>query len=98
MKLVLFNNFVPGVMKGDRVVDVSSVVSDIPRINAQTLMSGLIGSFSQYRSALERAVAISRRHDGDGDGERKARRGSSGIRCCHGDNRLTAGEGRQHQG
>jgi 2-keto-4-pentenoate hydratase/2-oxohepta-3-ene-1,7-dioic acid hydratase in catechol pathway len=59
MKLVLFNNFVPGVMKGDRVVDVSSVVSDIPRINAQTLMSGLIGSFSQYRSALERAVADS---------------------------------------
>ena len=59
MKLVLFNDFVLGVMKGDRVVDVSSVVSDIPHINAQTLMSGLIERFSQYRSALEQAVSNS---------------------------------------
>ncbi len=59
MKLVLFNDFVLGVMKGDRVVDVSRVVSDIPHINAQTLMSGLIERFSQYRSALEQAVSNS---------------------------------------
>ena len=57
MKLVLFNDFVPGVLKGARVVDVSSVVDDIPHINAQTLMSGLIERFDQYRDALESAVA-----------------------------------------
>ena len=56
MKLVLFNDFVPGVLKGDRVVDVSSVVSDIPHINGQTLMSGLIERFDQYRGALQGAT------------------------------------------
>ena len=53
MKLVLFNDYIPGVLKGDRVVDVSSVVSDIPHINGQTLMAGLIERFDQYRGALE---------------------------------------------
>ena len=56
MKLVLFNDFVPGVLKGDRVVDVSSVVADIPRIGPQSLMSGLIERFGHYRPALERAA------------------------------------------
>lgn len=56
MKLVLFNEFVPGVLKGDRVVDVSSVVKDIPHISPQTLMNGLIEKFVQYRPALERTV------------------------------------------
>ena len=50
MKLVLFNDFVPGVLKGDRVVDVSDAVADIPRVNGQTLMSGLIERFDQYRA------------------------------------------------
>jgi 2-keto-4-pentenoate hydratase/2-oxohepta-3-ene-1,7-dioic acid hydratase in catechol pathway len=59
MKLVLFDDFKPGVVKGDRVVDVSSVVDDIPHINAQTLMSGLIERFDQYRAALERAADAS---------------------------------------
>ena len=57
MKLVLFNDFVPGVMKGDRVVDISSVVADIPQISPQTLMSGLIERFDQYRTAIESTAA-----------------------------------------
>ena len=56
MKLVLFNDYVPGVLKGDRVVDVSAAVSDIPRVSPQTLMAGLIERFPQYRGALESAV------------------------------------------
>ena len=59
MKLVLFNDFVPGVLKDDRVVDVSDVVSDIPHIDGQTWMNGLIGQFDQYRAALERAADAS---------------------------------------
>ena len=59
MKLVLFNDFVPGVLNGDRVVDVSSVVSDIPHIDGQTLMNGLIERFDQYRAALQSAVDVS---------------------------------------
>lgn len=56
MKLVLFNDFVPGVVKGDNVVDVSSVVADIPHIDAQTLMNGLIGNFDHYSDALQRTA------------------------------------------
>ena len=59
MKLVLYNDFVPGVMKGDRVVDISAVVSDIPRISPQTLMAGLIERFDQYRSAIQGAADAS---------------------------------------
>ena len=59
MKLVLFNDFVPGVLNGDCVVDVSDVVNDIPHVDAQTLMSGLIVRFDQYRGALEKAMEFS---------------------------------------
>lgn len=56
MKLVLFNDFVPGVVKGDRVIDISSVISDIPQISPQTLMNGLIERFDQYRASIDRVV------------------------------------------
>ena len=45
MRLVLFNDFVPGVLKGDNVVDVSNAMADIPHIDAQTWMRGLIDRF-----------------------------------------------------
>ena len=35
MRLVLFNDFTPGVLKGDNVVDVSGVIEDIPHIDAR---------------------------------------------------------------
>lgn len=59
MRLVLFNDYVPGVLKGDCVVDVSSVISDIPHIDGQTWMNGLIGRFDEYRSALKNAADVS---------------------------------------
>ncbi len=56
MKLVLFNDHLPGVLKEDRVVDISSVVEGVPHLNGQTWMAGLIENFDQYRGAIEKAV------------------------------------------
>jgi len=56
MKLLFFNDFQLGVMKGDNVVDVSEVVSDIPNVEPQQLINGLIINFASYRQKLEAAV------------------------------------------
>ena len=57
MKLVLFDDFVPGVLSGDNVVDVSDRVSDVPHVDGQTWMSGIIARFDDYRAALEDAAS-----------------------------------------
>src|SRR5260370_38490193 len=57
MKLCYFNDYKLGVLKGDAVVDVSAVVSDIPHTGPGDLMNGLIERFDQYRPKLEAAVA-----------------------------------------
>ena len=57
MKLVLFDDFVPGVLSGDNVVDVSDIVADVPHIDGQTWMSGIIAGFDGYRAALEDAAS-----------------------------------------
>ena len=59
MKLVLFNDFTPGVLKGDNVVDISGEVSEVPHIDGQTWMSGIIDNFDSLRSGIETAVASS---------------------------------------
>ena len=57
MKIVYFDDFKLGVVKGDRVVDVSSVVRDIPHTGPGDLMNGLIAHFDQYKGKLEDAAA-----------------------------------------
>src|SRR5262247_4591739 len=57
MKLLFFDDFKLGVLKGDTVVDVSQVVQDIPHTAPHNLISGLIERFADYRGALEKAVA-----------------------------------------
>src|SRR5216110_2495603 len=58
MKLLYFNDFRLGVLKGDNsVVDVTAVVQDIPHVGPGDLMNGLIERFSSYRQKLEQAVA-----------------------------------------
>ena len=57
MKLLFFDDFKLGVLKGDTVVDVSQVVRDIPHTGPHNLISGLIERFADYRGALEKAVA-----------------------------------------
>ena len=57
MKLMFFDDFKLGVVKGDNVVDVSAVVKDIPHTSPNGLMVGLIERFDAYRPKLEAAVA-----------------------------------------
>ena len=56
MRLVLFDDFIPGVLKGGNVVDVSNAIGDIPHVDAQTWMRGLIDRFDDYRGRIESAV------------------------------------------
>ena len=56
MKLVYFNDYRMGVLKGDAVVDVSAVVADIPHVGPGDLMSGLIARFDAYRGRLQAAA------------------------------------------
>jgi len=57
MKLMYFDDFKLGVVKGDTVVDVSSAVQDIPHTGPHDLINGLIERFAKYRGALEKAAA-----------------------------------------
>jgi 2-keto-4-pentenoate hydratase/2-oxohepta-3-ene-1,7-dioic acid hydratase in catechol pathway len=57
VKLLYFDDFALGVLKGDQVVDVSAAVRDVPHTGPHDLISALIAGFAQYRSRLEQAVA-----------------------------------------
>ncbi|TDI92546.1 MAG: FAA hydrolase family protein [Chloroflexi bacterium] len=59
MKLLFFDDFRLGVLKGDNVVDVSDVVEGIPHVHPQHLMGGLIENFEDYRQKLNDAVSSS---------------------------------------
>ena len=57
MKILFFDDFKLGVLKGDMVVDVSGLVHDIPHTGPHNLISGLIQRFSDYRKRLDDAAA-----------------------------------------
>jgi 2-keto-4-pentenoate hydratase/2-oxohepta-3-ene-1,7-dioic acid hydratase in catechol pathway len=57
MKLLHFDDFRLGVLKGDAVVDVSAEVSDIPHAGPGDLLNGLIERWDGYKPRLEAAVA-----------------------------------------
>jgi 2-keto-4-pentenoate hydratase/2-oxohepta-3-ene-1,7-dioic acid hydratase in catechol pathway len=57
MKLLYFNEFRLGVLKGDSVIDVMDVVRTIPHTGPHNLISGLIERFADYRGKLEQASA-----------------------------------------
>jgi 2-keto-4-pentenoate hydratase/2-oxohepta-3-ene-1,7-dioic acid hydratase in catechol pathway len=56
MKLLFFDDFKLGVLKGDRVVDVSDVVRNIPHTGPHNLINGLIEKFADHKGRLEEAV------------------------------------------
>ena len=56
MKLLFFDDFKFGVVKGDAVVDCSAVVQDIPHTGPHDLINGLIERFDDYRGKLEAAI------------------------------------------
>ncbi len=57
MKILFFDDFKLGVLKGDAVVDVSQVVRNIPHTSPHNLISGLIERFADYRATLEQAAS-----------------------------------------
>src|SRR5438309_7415674 len=57
MKLLFFDEFKLGVVKGDTVIDVSQAVRDIPHTGPHNLISRLIERFSDYRGAIEKVAA-----------------------------------------
>ena len=57
MKLLYFDDFKLGVLKGDAVVDVSAAVQDIPHTGPHDLINGLIERFADYRTPLAEMAA-----------------------------------------
>ena len=58
MKILYFDDFKLGVLKGDNtVVDVTAAVQDIPHTGPGDLINGLIERFSSYRQKLEDAAS-----------------------------------------
>src|SRR5829696_8682835 len=55
MKLAYFDDFQIGVVNGDRIVDVTSMLTGIPHRDQRDLMVGLIERFDVYRPRLEKA-------------------------------------------
>ena len=60
MKLLHFNDFRLGVLQGESVVDVTSVVQNIPHSGPGDRMNGLIARWAEFRGPLERAAADGR--------------------------------------
>ena len=60
MKIHYFNDFRLGILKGDQVVDIMSVVQGIPHTGPGDLINGLIANFSDFRARIERAVEAGR--------------------------------------
>lgn len=56
MKILYFNDFRLGILKGDHVVDVTEVVSDIPHTGPHNLISAFIEHFDRYKPLIEAAV------------------------------------------
>lgn len=56
MKLLYFDDYKLGVLRGETVVDVSAAVKDIPHIGPHDLINGLIARFGEYRKRLEEAA------------------------------------------
>ncbi len=57
MKLLFFDDFKLGVLKGDAVFDVSHAVRGIPHSEPHDLISGLIARFDEHKERLEGAAA-----------------------------------------
>jgi len=57
MKILYFDDFRLGVLRGEEVVDVSAEVQDIPHTGPHDLINGLIARFDDYRERLEQAAA-----------------------------------------
>lgn len=57
MKLVLYDDYKPGLLKGDHVIDISRVVQPAAGRNGQETMEGIIANFDSLRSDLTRQLS-----------------------------------------
>ncbi len=57
MKILFFNDFRLGVLKGDQVVDVTDAVKHIPHMDAQGLIRGVIEHWDSCKPKMEAAAA-----------------------------------------
>jgi len=57
VKILFFDDFKLGLLKGGTVIDVSAVVRDIPSVGPQDVIGGLIEHFAEYKGRLEDALA-----------------------------------------
>ena len=57
MKLLCFNDYRIGVLKGDNVVDITAVIQNIPHNGAGDLMNRMIERFADVRGRIDTAVA-----------------------------------------
>ena len=57
MKLLHFNDFRLGVLKGDQVVDVTAIITNIPHSGPGDRMNSVIANFADLRPRIEAAVA-----------------------------------------
>ena len=57
MKLLFFNDYRLGVLKGDRVVDVTQVVLNVPHTGPGNLINGVIEHWAELRGAIDKAAA-----------------------------------------
>ena len=57
MRLLFFDDFRLGVLKGDAVVDVTDAARTVPHTGPHDLISGLIARFGEYRGRLDEAAA-----------------------------------------
>ena len=56
MRLLFFDDFKLGVLRGENVVDVSDVVRDLPRLGLQDVIRGVIERFAELRGPLQQAA------------------------------------------
>ncbi|MXY46605.1 MAG: fumarylacetoacetate hydrolase family protein [Chloroflexi bacterium] len=59
MKLVFFDDYNLGALKGGNVVDLSDAASHIPHVSPQDILSGLIADFDTHKPHIEQAIADS---------------------------------------
>jgi 2-keto-4-pentenoate hydratase/2-oxohepta-3-ene-1,7-dioic acid hydratase in catechol pathway len=57
MKLLYFNDYRLGVLKGDRVVDVTTAVQNVPHTGPGNLINGVIERWAELRGPIDKAAA-----------------------------------------
>jgi 2-keto-4-pentenoate hydratase/2-oxohepta-3-ene-1,7-dioic acid hydratase in catechol pathway len=57
VKLLYFDDFKLGVLKGDLVVDVTAAVKDVPHTGPHDLINGVIAGWAQQKGRIEEAAA-----------------------------------------